>query len=78
MFGRKKQPETGELNERPVLGYVEIAGIGKVEVSSVPSQIPSKVMMGNQSIKISRELYKYLWALTYATSEGQKKLSSIV
>ena len=78
MFGRKKQPESGELNERPVLGYVDIAGVGKVEVSSVPNDIPSHVVIGNRKVKINRELYKYMWALTYATSEGRKRLDSIV
>jgi len=77
MFGRKKKPES-ELTERPVLGYVDIAGVGKVEVSSVPNDIPSHVIIGDRRVKINRELYKYMWALTYATSEGRKRLDSII
>jgi hypothetical protein len=75
---RRGKQEVTELNEKPIMGYVEIAGIGKVEVTSIPQSIPSKIIVGNRAVKIDKELYKYLWALTYATGEGQKKLSAII
>ena len=78
MFGLKKRTGSEEINERPVLGYVDIAGVGKVEVSSVPNDIPSHVIIGDRKIRINRDLYKYMWALTYATSEGRKRIDSIV
>lgn len=79
MFGRgKKKNEQAGINERPAIGYLEISGIGKVEVNSTPESIPSKIQVGDRWVKIDRELYKYLWALSHATSEGRKRLDSLV
>jgi hypothetical protein len=75
MFGLKKKGKPVE--ETPVLGFVEIKGIGKVEVTSMPDHIPSHVLIGNRKVKIDRELYLWLWANTHGTSDGQKKLSAI-
>ena len=79
MFGRdKKQGEPSGVNEKPAVGFVEIRGIGKVEVSSTPETIPSRIKVGDRMVKVDRELYKYLWALSHATSEGRKRLDSLV
>lgn len=71
---RKRKP----VEETPALGYVEIKGIGKVEVSSTPDHVPSHVQIGNKQVKINRDLYLWLWANVHGTPEGQKKLSAIV
>lgn len=77
MFGLKRKASE-PVDENPVMGYVEIGGIGKVEVSSMPTAIPSHVMIGNKRVKINRELYLWLWANLHGTSEGQKRLSAIL
>ncbi len=77
VFGiRKKKPV--EVNERPAMGYIEIEGIGRVEVESTPDNIPSRIWVGNCQVKIDKRLYKYLWAWVHATPEGRKKLGSII
>jgi hypothetical protein len=78
MFGRGKKQEPSGVGERPSVGFVEISGVGKVEVSSTPETIPSRIQVGDKWVKVDRELYKYLWALSHATSEGRKKLDSLV
>lgn len=79
MFGlRKKGKEERTTNERAVSGFIQIDGLGEVEVSSVPENIPSKVQIGNKMVRVDKDLYKYLWALTYATPDGRRKLSNIV
>lgn len=78
VFGRGKKQEPSGVNEKPLVGFVEINGIGKVEVSSTPETIPSKIQIGDRWVKVDRELYKYLWALSHATSEGRKRLDSLV
>jgi hypothetical protein len=77
MFGLKKK-KSEPIEENPVLGYVDIRGIGKVEVSSMPTAIPSHVMLGNRRVRIDRELYLWLWANLHGTADGQKKLSAII
>jgi hypothetical protein len=61
-----------------VAEFIEIKGIGQVEVESKPAEIPSKVKIGDKWVKIDRNLYLYLWATTYGTAEGHKKLGSII
>lgn len=78
MFGRKKKQEPSGVNERPAVGYIEIGGVGRIEVSSTPEVIPSRIQVGDRMVKVDRELYKYLWALSHATSEGRKRLDSLV
>ena len=78
MFGRKKKQEPSGVNEKPAIGFIEISGVGRVEVSSTPESIPSKIQVGDRWVKVNRELYKYLWALSHATSEGRKRLDSLV
>jgi hypothetical protein len=78
MFGRGKKKEEHGVGERPAIGFVEISGIGRIEVSSTPETIPSRIQVGDKWVKVDRELYKYLWALSHATSEGRKRLDSLV
>ena len=78
MFRLGKRKEQDKIEEHPVVGYVEINGVGRVEVNSVPSAVPSHVMIGNKKVKINRDLYLWLWANLHGTEEGQKKLSAIV
>ena len=78
MFGRGKKKEQTGVGERPAVGFIEISGVGRIEVSSTPENIPSRIMVGDRMVKIDRELYKYLWALSHATSEGRKRLDSLV
>jgi len=77
MFGLKKKA-SDPVDETPVMGYVDIRGIGKVEVTSMPTAIPSHVMVGNKKVRINRDLYLWLWANLHGTSEGQKRLSAIL
>ncbi len=77
MFGLKKKTND-PVDETPVLGYVDIRGIGKVEVASMPTAIPSHVMVGNKKVRINRDLYLWLWANLHGTEEGQKRLSAIL
>lgn len=77
MFGLKKKKQD-LVEENPVLGYVDIDGIGKVEVDSLPTTVPSHVMIGKKRVKINRELYLWLWANVHGTYEGQKKLNAIL
>ena len=59
--------------------YIEIDGLGRVEVSAKPpDSIPNKVLIGKKWVKIDKNLYKYLWALANATDSGRKQLSAIV
>ncbi len=58
--------------------FIEISGLGKVEVETKPETIPSKVKIGDKWVKINKELYLWLWANAYGTAEGQKKLGAIV
>lgn len=75
MFGiGKKQPKPIP----PGKGFVNVKGIGMVEVEELPSEIPKKVNIGGKEVKVDKQLYKYLWANTYATEEGRKKLSTVV
>lgn len=76
MFGMKKKQEP--VDENPVMGYVDIKGVGKVEVDSMPTAIPSHVMVGNKKVRINKELYLWLWANVYGTQEGQKRLGAIL
>lgn len=58
--------------------FIEIEGIGQVEVSSKPDNIPSKVQIGNKSVKINKQLYLWLWANAYGTADGQRRLGALV
>jgi len=61
-----------------MVDFVDIKGIGKVEVDMKPNEVPSKVKIGDKWVKIDKNLYLYLWATAYGTAEGQKKLGSII
>jgi hypothetical protein len=58
--------------------YMEIDGIGKVQVDSSPDKIPGKVLVGTKWVKIDKNLYKYLWALTHATEDDRKRLGNLL
>lgn len=78
MFGLKRKKNSEPTEETPMMGYVDIRGIGKVEVDSMPTAIPSHVMIGNKRVKINKNLYLWLWANLHGTKEGQKRLSAIL
>ena len=73
---RRKQNK--DVEENPVMGYVDIKGVGKVEVESMPSNVPRYVKIGNKRVKINKELYLWLWANAHGTKEGIKKLRNII
>ena len=58
--------------------FVNIKGIGEVEVEEAPEHIPGKVQIGSKSVKINRELYLWLWANVHATPDGQARLGKLV
>lgn len=58
--------------------YIELPGIGRVEVEQIPENIPSHVVVGDKKVKIKKELYLWLWCNAYATQEGHKRLRALV
>lgn len=77
MFGLRKGKKE-PIEENPAMGYLDIKGIGRVEVDSMPSAIPSHVMLGNKKVRINKDLYLWLWANVHGTSDGVKKLNAIL
>lgn len=57
---------------------VHVKGIGDIEVTEIPEEIPGHITIGNKKEKIPKNLYLYLWATTHATPRGVKKLDGIV
>ena len=74
---RRKKPEL-EVSDTYAAGRIEIRGIGSVPVETMPDKIPTRMFVGGRWVKVDKEAYKYLWAITHATDEGRKKLESMI